>query len=221
MGCRSGASRTVRAVLLASAAWVAAGAGCKTSGAGAGPASKGSEVIETIEETTVGDLAGTACPMANMGVDTYALPDGATRTGLTATLYPGEEGFHRVGVGSVVEIGGRRWECIDVSKPPGQRLGTVTLRLLDAAAGAPAGGGAGALGEQGALDYGYESECTLCGTRQGWTGRVEVKELLGRVDRFMVFRCPRCELDGDVYFGEHQAALRAGTLRYVPGRGPA
>lgn len=172
---------------------------------------KENDVIEIIQETTVGDLNGTPTPMANMGQDEYALPDGTTRTGLTATLYPGEEGFFRVGVGSVVEIGGVRWECIDVSKPEGQRLGTVSLRQQGAAA---AVGGA-----EAALDFEYRRECPQCGEWAGWTGRIEDLTLGGRTDKAMIMRCPRCAEDYPVVMGQHQAALRAGTLPYVAGRG--
>jgi hypothetical protein len=167
---------------------------------------KGDDVIEIIQETTVGDLNGTSTPMANMGQDEYELPDGTRKTGMTATLYPGESGFHRVGVGSVVEIGGVRWEVIDVSKPEGQPLGTVSLRQEGT------GGGA-------ALDFEYRRECSSCGEWAGWTGRVEKESFLGRTDHQMVFRCPRCREDYPISIGTYQAELRAGTLPFVPGRG--
>ena len=50
------------------------------------PPAAGVDVIETIEETTVGDLGGVPVPMGNMFVDTYTLPDGTSASGLVCAL---------------------------------------------------------------------------------------------------------------------------------------
>ncbi len=163
---------------------------------------KGKDVIETIQETTVGDLDGVRCPMANMGEDTYVLPDGTTKTGMTATLYPGEEGLYRVGVGSVVEIEGTRWEVINVSKPPGEPLGSVTLRKEGT-------------GGEATLDFKYHRECTNCGELSGWTGKVEA--VLGRDGLLM--RCTHCRNEFVVSGGAYIEVLKDGAPPYMPGRG--
>lgn len=85
-------------------------------------------VIETIEETTVGDLDGHRVPMANLYEGDYTLPDGSQRHGwLCALVLPTGPVF--VGAGSVVTVGETRWEVLKVEKPLGA-LGTVTLRKL-------------------------------------------------------------------------------------------
>lgn len=87
-------------------------------------------LIETIDETTVGDLGGVRVPMGNMTTGTYTLPDGSERRGTICSLaLPGQVGVF-VGLGSVVDVQGTRWEVIGIEKPPGQ-LGSVTLRRLD------------------------------------------------------------------------------------------
>ncbi|MCK6505297.1 hypothetical protein L6R53_18170 [Myxococcota bacterium] len=101
------------------------------------PAATGSPVlieapmrIETIDETTVGDLGGVRVPMGNMTTGTYTLPDGSEGRGTICSLaLPGQVGVF-VGLGSVVDVQGTRWEVIGIEKPPGQ-LGSVTLRRLD------------------------------------------------------------------------------------------
>lgn len=92
-------------------------------------------MIETIEETTVGDLDGVRVPMGNMTQGTYTLPDGQQRAGWICSLAlppaPGEPQRPGVfvGQGSVVELGRSRWEVLSVNKVPGE-LGSVTLRRL-------------------------------------------------------------------------------------------
>lgn len=82
-------------------------------------------VTETIEETTVGDLDGTRVPMGNMSQRSYTRGDGTTAEGWTCTLAL-ESGPLVVGVGSVVEVGGRKWEVTAVEKTAGEN-GSVTL----------------------------------------------------------------------------------------------
>lgn len=84
--------------------------------------------IETIEETTVGDLGGVSVPMGNMTTDAYVLPDGTTREGTVCVLVL-EAGPVWVGLGSVVEVGGARWEVVAIDKPKGE-LGSVSLQKL-------------------------------------------------------------------------------------------
>ena len=89
-----------------------------------------SPVIETIDETTVGDLDGVRVPMGNVTHGTYTLPDGATATGPICSLaLPGETGVF-VGKGSVVAVDGTRWQVEAVVAPP-TGLGSVRLRRLD------------------------------------------------------------------------------------------
>lgn len=86
-------------------------------------------IIETIDETTVGDLAGTPVPMGNMTTGTYTLPDGSTATGPICSLaLPGGPGVF-VGVGSEVEVGGHLWRVVAVEKTRGE-LGRVTLQQV-------------------------------------------------------------------------------------------
>lgn len=87
-------------------------------------------LIETIDETTVGDLGGVRVPMGNMTTGTYTLPDGSEGRGTICSLaLPGQVGVF-VGLGSVVDVQGTRWEVVGIEKPPGQ-LGSVTLRRRD------------------------------------------------------------------------------------------
>ncbi len=87
-------------------------------------------MIETIEETTVGDLDGVRVPMGNMTTDTYTLPDGTQAHGTVCSLaIAGRIGVF-VGLGSIVDVEGTQWKVIDIDKPEGQR-GSVTLQKLD------------------------------------------------------------------------------------------
>ena len=86
----------------------------------------------TIKETTVGFLGGQVVPMASMVFEgDYALPDGSTGHGLACVLVFGDDGGTWVGLGSVVTLGGERFECVDIRKERGQ-LGSVTMQALDA-----------------------------------------------------------------------------------------
>ncbi len=89
------------------------------------PAEQEPAVIETIEETTVGDLNGVRVPMGNVIEDDYTLPDGTVARGLVCALAL-ESGPLWVGAGSVVEVGGATWRVVSVKRPPGER-GEVTL----------------------------------------------------------------------------------------------
>ncbi len=82
-------------------------------------------VTETIEETTVGDLGGNRVPMGNMSQRQYTRGDGTTSEGWTCTLAL-ESGATVVGVGSVVEVGGHKWEVTTIEKTTGSN-GSVTL----------------------------------------------------------------------------------------------
>ena len=95
------------------------------------PADPGVPVlIETIDETTVGDLGGVRVPMGNMTTGSYTLPDGREAHGTICSLaLPDQIGVF-VGLGSVVDVQGTRWEVIGIEKPPGQ-LGSVTLKRRD------------------------------------------------------------------------------------------
>lgn len=97
------------------------------------PPAQGEEkpaVIETIEETTVGDLDGTRVPMGNVTNGSYTLPDGTPKRGPICSLaLPGQIGEF-VGAGSVVTVDGTRWEVTEVVNPA-EGLGSVTLRKLE------------------------------------------------------------------------------------------
>lgn len=86
-------------------------------------------MIETIEETTVGDLDGVRVPMGNMTTGEYQLPDGRTASGPICSLaLPGRTGVF-VGQGSVVDVEGTPWKVLRVELNPGG-LGSVTLEKL-------------------------------------------------------------------------------------------
>lgn len=86
-------------------------------------------MIETIDETTVGDLGGKSVPMGNMTRMDYTLPDGTTRNGLVCSLAIGGRVGVFVGLDSIVDVEGTRWQVIAIEKTPGQ-LGSVTLKKL-------------------------------------------------------------------------------------------
>lgn len=86
--------------------------------------------MEEIQETTVGTLAGVDVGVANMWDRPYVDGKGEARNGLTARLdyeVAGETKRIVVGEGSIVELGGVRWEVVRLVKTPGQN-GTITLR---------------------------------------------------------------------------------------------
>jgi hypothetical protein len=86
-------------------------------------------VIETIDETTVGDLDGTRVPMGNVMNGSYTLPDGTEARGPVCSLaLPGDTSAW-VGKGSVVTVEGTKWEVLEVVNPP-EGLGSVTLKML-------------------------------------------------------------------------------------------
>lgn len=90
------------------------------------PPAEAPAVIETIDESTVGDLEGTRVPMANMSQRAYVRADGTTAEGWTCTLVLAS-GPVVAGVGSAIDVAGGRWEVTAVAKEPGQP-GSVTLR---------------------------------------------------------------------------------------------
>lgn len=101
----------------------------------AGPSAPGAPVggvVEEIQETTVGTLGAVDVGVANMWEREYTDGAGVARKGLTARLdydVAGETRRVVVGLGSVLELGGTKWEVAAISKPPNQN-GTVTLRAL-------------------------------------------------------------------------------------------
>ncbi|MCB9778680.1 MAG: hypothetical protein H6742_08975 [Alphaproteobacteria bacterium] len=87
-------------------------------------------VIETIDETTVGDLDGTRVPMGNMTTGTYTLPDGTEQRGTICSLAVTEGPGVFVGLGSEVDVDGATWRVVAIEKPAGG-LGSVTLQRID------------------------------------------------------------------------------------------
>lgn len=86
--------------------------------------------VEIIQETTVGTLGGVDVGVANMWEREYTDGAGRTRTGLTARLDVDVDGTTQrlfVGEGSVVEIGGHKWEIVALVKPANGN-GQVSLR---------------------------------------------------------------------------------------------
>lgn len=86
-------------------------------------------LTETITETTVGDLGGESVPMGNMTRMDYVLPDGTTRNGLVCSLAIGGRVGVFVGLDSIVDVEGTRWQVTGIEKVPNQ-LGSVTLKRL-------------------------------------------------------------------------------------------
>lgn len=87
-------------------------------------------MIETIDETTVGDLDGVRVPMGNVTIGSYTRADGTEAKGDICSLaLPGQAGVF-VGAGSVVTVDGTRWEVLSVHNPA-TGLGSVTLKKLD------------------------------------------------------------------------------------------
>lgn len=88
--------------------------------------------MEEIQETTVGTLSGVDVGVANMWERDYIDGKGAARKGLTARMdYELGADTRRivVGEGSIIEMGGERWEVVTLQKTPGQN-GSITLRCL-------------------------------------------------------------------------------------------
>ena len=87
------------------------------------------QIIEFIEETTVGCLGDQHVPMANaMSRCTYTLPDGSSRIGPGCMLMLPESTW--VGVGSEVQAGGYRWVVTEVRVPEDDN-GAVYLKRLN------------------------------------------------------------------------------------------
>ncbi len=83
---------------------------------------------ETIDETTVGDLAGVRVGMGNMTHGSYDTPDGARQGIIGALAVPGRVGQF-VGLDSEIEVDGRLWRVVDIEKEKG-KPGSVTLELV-------------------------------------------------------------------------------------------
>ena len=87
-------------------------------------------MIESIDETTMGELGDARVGMASMTTMAYTLPDGTEQTGLVCALVlPDQEGIF-VGMGSHFVADDHTWEVIGIEKSPGE-LGSVTLRRLE------------------------------------------------------------------------------------------
>ena len=86
-------------------------------------------VIEIIEETAVGNLAGIDMPMANVTNNyTYTLPDGTQGRGKACLLIlPNADVW--VGLGSEVAVGDHKWRVIKIHSPEGE-TGSVTLEQI-------------------------------------------------------------------------------------------
>ena len=80
--------------------------------------------IEEIEETTVGDLDGERVPFGNVWEEAYQDATGASRRGLTGSLFL-PTGPVRVGAGMVVSVGAAKWRVVEVIKRDGH--GVVRL----------------------------------------------------------------------------------------------
>lgn len=86
--------------------------------------------MEEIQETTLGTLGNVDVGVANMWDREYVDGAGRQRTGLTARIdwdVAGETRRVVVGEGSVVDIGGARWEVVRLVKPTNGN-GTVAFR---------------------------------------------------------------------------------------------
>ena len=87
-------------------------------------------MIETIDETTVGDLDGTRVPMGNVTKGAYTLPDGTQKRGVICSLVVTDGPGVFVGAGSIVTVNGTQWKVLNVEQPPND-LGSVTLQRVD------------------------------------------------------------------------------------------
>ena len=72
-----------------------------------------------IQETTEGELGGVNVGVSNIWERDYTLPDGSSRSGLTATLSFGS-GSTVAGKGSRVKIGTGTFEVVEITKASGQ-----------------------------------------------------------------------------------------------------
>ena len=168
-------------------------------------------MIVNIEETTMGRLGSVDVGMGNMGQGPYTLPDGTERQGMTATLFPGDEGFVVVGTGSVLLLDdGASWEVVEVVKAEGD-LGSVTLKRLEDT------GGSEAVPQDdpaAQLDFAYRTECPACGQHAGWDGTLDTQW----GDKVLSMQCPHCGNRFVWYSGVLKAQLEMGPPPFVPGR---
>jgi hypothetical protein len=85
-----------------------------------------------IVETAVAYVGDQRVGAGNLWVADYELPDGSVANGMTAQLFLLSNGMRLiVGPGSIVDIGGQRWEVTAVEKPEPRRHGWVALRHHD------------------------------------------------------------------------------------------
>jgi hypothetical protein len=91
-----------------------------------------------IVETAIAYVGNQRVGAGNLWVADYELPDGTVANGMTAQLFLLADGARViVGPGSVVDIGGGRWEVTAVEKPEAGRHGWVELRRRDDSSGEP------------------------------------------------------------------------------------
>ena len=83
----------------------------------------------TIHENAQGALAGVSVGVGNLWEREYEPKDGGVTRAMTAMLFVGDADRVVVGVGSVVEIGGRQWRVDAVDKPAG---GKGSVRIVEA-----------------------------------------------------------------------------------------
>ena len=160
---------------------------------------------ETIEETTMGTLGDVPTGMASMGVGAYLLPDGSEAKGMSCVLAPVGEANVIVGLGSIVDVQGDRWEVVQIEKTRGEP-GNVTLELREDDSET----------DSDDLDYRYSTTCPACGDNAAWTGGMA--EQLGQP--VMVMRCEDCSREFGWYSGQLAPALRQGPLDFIPGAKP-
>ena len=80
-----------------------------------------------IRESTQGSLGDAEVGVSNIWEREYALPDGTTTTGMTARLSLAEGKRLVVGKGSVIEVGGAKFEVVNVVNPE-EGLGSVEFK---------------------------------------------------------------------------------------------
>ena len=90
-------------------------------------------MIETIEETTMGNLGDVPTGMASMGMGSYTLPDGSEVKGMSCVLAPTDQENVIIGMGSVAEVqlpGGCALRCHgSTSDREGRRRLGIDLKI--------------------------------------------------------------------------------------------
>ena len=110
--------------------WMAISLGCAATAQDPTPVetpSAGKETTMIIRESTQGSLGDAEVGVSNIWEREYNLPDGSTVRGLTARLSLDEGLRLVVGKGSVIEVGGAKYEIISVVNPE-EGLGSVEFK---------------------------------------------------------------------------------------------